>query len=78
MAPSQGHPPSGQFAILEQHSLLIQKVKQDLNAGIESTFAKRKAKFIEKPEPLAVQKLLYPSKFRKDPYLKKNTLDESD
>jgi hypothetical protein len=70
----QGAPPAPSASgldILDQHQQLIQKVKQDLRETSDMIFSKRNGRFIEKPEPLAVQKLLYPSKFRKDPYLKR-------
>lgn len=49
---------------------IINQAKQDLTS-VNEGLAPRRKRFIEQKESLACQKLLYPSKFRKDPYRSK-------
>ncbi|CDW75345.1 ef hand family protein [Stylonychia lemnae] len=49
---------------------IVGQVKAELNK-VEEGIAPRRKRFIEQKESLATQKLLYPSKFRKDPYRNK-------
>ena len=49
---------------------VLNHIKEELNKVDEGVVPRRK-RFIEPKESLACQKLLYPSKFRKDPYKQK-------
>lgn len=51
---------------------IINQMKDDLNRVDDGVMVSRKKRFVEQKESLATLKLLYPSKFRKDPFRRKN------